>query len=172
MPPPLAMAAAAHLHLPGRPFDLLISKDVARCDSGGFRPRPRFYRNPATYDGISFLGPGLCRRRLIRPFPCHSFRSDNRGQETSSSELPSEDRDSRMLMVEDEKGSRKLKRKGALYALKSMIVKLSGSDSRPVGQYRKFMEKVDEVFFSVSSSLIPFPLLYFLSTEFRASAKR
>lgn len=75
-------------------------------------------------------------------------------------------------MVEGEKGSRKLKRKGALYALKSMIVKLSGSDSRPVGQYRKFVEKVDEVFFSVSSSLIPFHLLYFLSTEFRASAKR
>lgn len=157
MPHPLAMAAAAHLHLPRHPFDLLSSKDVVRCDSGVYRPRPRFYRNPVTYDGISLFGTGLFRRRGVQLFPCHSFRSDNRGEETSSSELPSEDRDSRMLVVEDEKGSRKLKRKGALYALKSMIVKLSGSDSRPVGQYRKFVEKVEEVFFSVSSSLIPFP---------------
>ncbi|XP_042454306.1 probable chlorophyll(ide) b reductase NYC1, chloroplastic [Zingiber officinale] len=153
MPHPLAMAAAAHLHLPRHPFDLLSSKDVVRCDSGVYRPRPRFYRNPVTYDGISFFGTGLFRRRGVQLFPCHSFRSDNRGEETSSSELPSEDRDSRMLVVEDEKGSRKLKRKGALYALKSMIVKLSGSDSRPVGQYRKFVEKVEEVFFSCATQL-------------------
>lgn len=148
MPPLLAMATASaqlHLHLAADFFDRLGSKDVTRRIRGP-RLRPRFDRNPATYDGLSFLGPGICRRRAIPPLPCRSFRSENSREES----------DGRMAVVKDERESRQLKRKGALYAFKSMLVRLSGSDSRPAGQYRKYAEKTEEIFFSVSSSLTLF----------------
>lgn len=154
MPPPLAMATGAvHLHISPHPFNHLGSRDVARRDRGP-RLRHCFDRNTATYDGISFLGPGICCRRAIPPFLCRSYRSENRGDETSSSDSPSPEGDSRTVVVKDESESRQLKRKGPLYSLKSMLLRLSGSDSRLVGQNRKLVEKVEEIFFSVSSYLI------------------
>ncbi|URE20144.1 chlorophyll(ide) b reductase [Musa troglodytarum] len=153
MPPPLAMAAgAAHLHISPHPFNHLGSRDVARRDHGP-RLRHCFDRNTATYDGISFLGPGICRRRAIPPFLCRSFRSENRGEETASSDSPSPEGDGRTVVVKDESESRQLKRKGPLYSLKSMLLRLSGSDSRPVAQNRKLVEKVEEIFFSFATQL-------------------
>ncbi|CAL9773235.1 unnamed protein product [Musa acuminata subsp. burmannicoides] len=153
MPPPLAMATgAAHLHISPHPFNHLGSRDVARRDHGP-RLRHCFDRNTATYDGISFLGPGICRRRAIPPFLCRSYRSENRGDETSSSDSPSPEGDGRTVVVKDESESRQLKRKGPLYSLKSMLLRLSGSDSGPVGQNRKLVEKVEEIFFSFATQL-------------------
>lgn len=148
------MATGAYqlrLHLPFHPFDHLGSKDVGRRDT---RLRRRFDWNPATYDGISLLGTGICRRRGIPPLPCRSFRSEDRTEGTSSSDSTSRQRDGgRMGLVKEDGGSRQLKRKGALYALKEMILGLSGSDYRPAGgQYRKLVEKMEELFFSVSSN--------------------
>ncbi|CAL9771654.1 unnamed protein product [Musa acuminata subsp. burmannicoides] len=145
MPPPLAMATASaqlHLHLAADFFDHLGSKDVTRRIRGP-RLRLRFDRNPATYDGLSFLGPRICRQRAIPPLPCRSFRSENNGEES----------DGRMAVVKEERESRQLKRKGALYSFKSMLVRLSGSDSRPAGQYRKYVEKTEEIFFSFITQL-------------------
>ncbi|RWW17133.1 hypothetical protein BHE74_00005773 [Ensete ventricosum] len=136
-----AASAKLHLHLAADFFDHLVSKDVTRRIRGP-RLRLRFDRNPATYDGLSFLGPGIFRRRAIPSLPCRSFRSGNSGEAS----------DGRMAVVKDERESRQLKRKGALYAFKSMLVRLSGSDSRPAGQYRKYVEKTEEIFFSVSST--------------------
>ncbi|RWW24532.1 hypothetical protein GW17_00011178 [Ensete ventricosum] len=161
MPPLLAMAAGvAHLHISPHPFNHLGSRDVARRDHGP-RPRHCFDRNTATYDGISFLGPGICLQRAIPPFLCRSLRSENRGEETSSSDSPSPEGDGRTVVVKDERETRKLKRKGPLYSLKSMLLRLSGSDSRPVGQNRKLVEKAEEIFFTVSSSLKSLSVYYY-----------
>lgn len=68
---------------------------------------------------------------------CRAFRSEEGESSGSSSESSN--------------GEVK-KRKGPLYSVKSMLVRVSGSKVKEVeGEYRKAVEKAEEIFFSVSS---------------------
>lgn len=52
----------------------------------------------------------------------------------------------------EERVSRSSKRKGGLYSLKSLLVRVSGGRAGPGGQYREAVEKAEAIFFSVSCS--------------------
>ncbi|XP_008795044.2 probable chlorophyll(ide) b reductase NYC1, chloroplastic isoform X1 [Phoenix dactylifera] len=130
----------AKLQLSAHPFNHLGSRDLSRSDHR-LRLRSDSHRNPATFDGVSFLGPLLCRRRGIPPLSCRSFRSENGGESSS-------ERDGKGKVVPEERASLCSKREGALYSLKSLLVRVSGGRAGPGGQYRKAVEKAEAIFFS------------------------
>ena len=78
-------------------------------------------------------------RNQARAWRCRAFRSEER--ESSSSDNSN---------GEKEKGSIEIKRKGPLYSVKSLLVRVLGSQVQVHGEYKKAVEKAEEVFFSVS----------------------
>lgn len=76
---------------------------------------------------------------------CRSVRSENGGESSS-------ERDGKGEVVLKERASQRSKRKGVLYSLKSLLVRVSGGRAGPGGQYRKAVEKAEAIFFSVSCS--------------------
>ncbi|PKU79290.1 probable chlorophyll(ide) b reductase NYC1, chloroplastic [Dendrobium catenatum] len=102
---------------------------------------------------IEGVASSLCslrvRRKRIGLLPCKAFGSeDGRGSSTG-------DGDGNTGGVEEKSYvfSSKAKRKGPLYSLKSLLVRISGVKSPPEGPYRKIVEKAEDIFFSVSTQV-------------------
>lgn len=84
--------------------------------------------------------------------PCKSFRSEN-GRDSSTSNRDHRTGDSAAEEKCSSSSSSPSKRKGVLYSLKSLLVRISGAESLPEGPYRMIVEKTEEIFFSVSTHL-------------------
>ncbi|XP_058113780.1 probable chlorophyll(ide) b reductase NYC1, chloroplastic isoform X2 [Magnolia sinica] len=136
------MAAVSKLHLSPHPFDLLTFKDPPRSDQNP-KFRPSFGRVPVTYDGVSFLRQLNGRRR-----PCRSFKSENGGESTEK-RIGEMERDA----TAGDDQLRPKKGKGALFKLKSLLVRVSGSEPELAsgGEYRNAVVKAEEIFFSFAS---------------------
>lgn len=75
---------------------------------------------------------------------CRAFQSEDSESSSSSSNSNSESNCNGEIEM-------KKKRKGPLYSVKSMLVRALGSRKVEVeGEYRKAVEKAEEIFFSVS----------------------
>ncbi|CAA7408701.1 unnamed protein product [Spirodela intermedia] len=138
----MAAAAAVAGKLPSHASHVDLSK--AECRR---RVRLFLHSNPAAFGGISCLdAPG--RRRWLTFQPCRSFRSEDGGGQ------PPEEKagDGAKGVIPEERGSRlQGRRKGGLYSLKSLIVRLTGSRSQYEGQYKKAVEKAEAMFFSFAT---------------------
>ncbi|XP_072983860.1 probable chlorophyll(ide) b reductase NYC1, chloroplastic [Typha latifolia] len=101
----------------------------------GFHLRPDARRsNPISH-----------RRRGLPTLTCRSFRSEGGGGGEGESESEGGGR--------KKNGSVNLKRKGALYSLKSIILGVSGSKSVYEGQYKKAVERAEEIFFASATQI-------------------
>ncbi|XP_077210093.1 NAD(P)-binding Rossmann-fold superfamily protein [Tasmannia lanceolata] len=118
------MATLFKLHLSPNTF-----VDPSRNDPKS-KFRPIFCRNL----GISFFRQSN-GRYCFSSRPCRSFRSENGG-------------DSDEKRICDETQLKKRKRNGLLYSLKSLLLRVSGSELRYEGQYQNAVAKAEEIFFS------------------------
>ncbi|XP_068653020.1 probable chlorophyll(ide) b reductase NYC1, chloroplastic [Aristolochia californica] len=115
-----------------------------QLSSHTFEPNPiirrSFLRNAVKLDGT------LCLRRLTadrRSSPsqlCRSFRSDDR-----------EESEKKHDGAVEEQRLRSRKRNGVLYSLKSLILRVSGGESKLRGENGNVMAKVEEIFFSFAT---------------------
>ncbi|KAJ0986272.1 hypothetical protein J5N97_004628 [Dioscorea zingiberensis] len=122
------MAAIAKLQISVQSFYHPSSIDFS-IPNWNSRPHPNSGPNPVRRDGVSSYR-WWRHRQPLSPMRCRSFKSE-----------------------EEETGRVPLKRKGPLYSLKSLIRKVSGMPSQTDGQYRKAVEKVEEIFFSIATQL-------------------
>ncbi|PKA64328.1 putative chlorophyll(ide) b reductase NYC1, chloroplastic [Apostasia shenzhenica] len=94
---------------------------------------------------------GLPRSRTVL-LPCRAFRSEN-GKGSNTGGGDGEMRTDGTTEKRIGSASSQPKRKGALYSLKSLLVRISGVDSTPESPYWKAVEKAEDVFFSVATYL-------------------
>ncbi|KAH7651474.1 Short-chain dehydrogenase/reductase SDR protein [Dioscorea alata] len=125
------MAAIAKLQISVQSFYHPSSIDFSSIPNRNSSPLAYSGRNPRRRDGVS-LYRWWKDRHFLAPMRCRSFRSE-----------------------EEKTGRAPLKRKGPLYSLKSLILKVSGLPSQSGGgEYRKAaVEKAEEIFFSVVTQL-------------------
>lgn len=123
----IAMAAIAKLQISVQSFYHPSSIDFSSIPNRNSSPFSYSGRNPRRRDGVSSYR-WWKHRHFLAPMRRRSFRSE-----------------------EEKTGRAPLKRKGPLYSLKSLILKVSGLPSQSGGgEYRKAaVEKAEEIFFSV-----------------------
>ncbi|XP_020573391.1 probable chlorophyll(ide) b reductase NYC1, chloroplastic [Phalaenopsis equestris] len=132
-----------------------LSVTALEHPAGINRPRVDQLRRLRHLRAVDGVASSLCslsvRRKRIRLLTCKAFRSeDGRGSsvEDGDGSTGGSDAEEKSYLI-----ASKSKRKGALYSLKSLLVRVSGVKSMPERPYRKAVEKAEEIFFSVATHL-------------------
>ncbi|KAG0484954.1 hypothetical protein HPP92_009035 [Vanilla planifolia] len=92
------------------------------------------------------------RRKRIGLFCCKAFRPEN-GKESRRGVGEGMVDETVAPENSSEASTSQSKRKGALYSLKSLLVRALGTESQPEIPYQKAVEKAEEIFFAVASHL-------------------
>lgn len=153
-----AMAAVSKLHLSPQPFHHFTFKDTSSSSFSNHLPkfRQQLRRNQAKRDGLFHLRQRNGRCQSLRQ-PCRAFRSE-KGGESTEKRIGEIERDG----IKGKDPSQSKKSKGVLYSLKSLLLRVSGSEKSISGEKcQSTVAKLEEMFFSVSFYIY----IYFASDQ-------
>lgn len=142
-----AMAAVSKLHLSPQPFHHFTFKDTSSSSFSNHLPkfRQQLRRNQAKRDGLFHLRQRNGRCQSLRQ-PCRAFRSE-KGGESREKRIGEIERDG----IKGKDPSQSKKSRGVLYSLKSLLLRVSGSEKSISGEKcQSTVAKLEEMFFSVS----------------------